>query len=58
MDKYHVVENVLFQQNQLCLTVDGRHYQYRLDDISTVLAGATREQREHFAVSPGGYGIH
>lgn len=58
MDKHHSIENVRFRHNQLCLIVDGNAYEYKLEEISDALAGASKTQRETFDISPGGYGIH
>lgn len=58
MEKHHSVERVRFQQNLLCLVVDGNSYEYKLEEISDALAGASKAQRETFEISPGGYGIH
>ena len=58
MDKAHEVETVRLSGTTLTLTVDGRRYRIDLTSQSERLARATQQQREHFDVSPSGYGIH
>lgn len=40
------------------LRVDGKHYQIDIAGESERLRNATQQQREHFEISPAGYGIH
>jgi hypothetical protein len=42
----------------LRLLVDDRSYEGEIAQHSFQLAQATNQQREHFVVSPAGYGIH
>ena len=58
MDKAHHVESVIVAGTVLRLRVDGKEYQVDLAAQSKRLAGATQAEREHFEVSPTGYGIH
>lgn len=58
MNKRHMVDNVRFLNESLSLNVDGRTLEFLLAEISPLLANATRQQRETFDVSPGGYGLH
>lgn len=58
MEKYHKIENISLQSGRICLTVDGKILEFKLDKISQRLANATEEQLNNFEVSPSGYGIH
>ena len=58
MDKAHNVEEAKVSGTMLSLRVDGRTYEIDLAKESGRLANATQQQREHFEVSPAGYGIH
>ncbi len=58
MNKAHDVQNVSFSGTILRLRVDGHDYEVDVSQQTERLANATREQREHFEISPAGYGIH
>jgi hypothetical protein len=58
MDKAHEVREVSFRGNRMRLSVDGRVYETDVSAHSRKLANAPPEQREHFVISPSGYGIH
>ena len=58
MNKYHDVQKVLFQEDTMVLTVDGKEYSFPLSAISKRLQSASRHERENFEISPSGYGIH
>ena len=40
------------------LQIDGKDHEFDLSKQSDQLARASREQREHVEISPGGYGLH
>jgi len=58
MDKVHDIQQVAFSGTILHLRVDGKHYQIDIAGESERLRNATQKQREHFEISPAGYGIH
>ena len=58
MDKAHEVSKVSISGNNIHLLVDGREYDIDLSKHSEKLANASKEQRQHFVVSPSCYGIH
>jgi hypothetical protein len=58
MQKKHTIKNVSFQNGTLSMTIDGEQHCFELNKISPRLVRATTEQREHYEVSPAGYGIH
>lgn len=58
MNKIHEIQSVIAQEDVLELIVDERSYQINWEDCSPLLAIATNAQREHFDISPSGYGIH
>jgi len=58
MGEAHHITQVSFSGMILQLRVDGKHYQIDIAGVSERLRNATPEQREHFEISPTGYGIH
>ena len=58
MNKHHEIEKVLFKDEVMFLTVDGKEYSFVLADISRRLAKATPAERAVYEISPSGYGIH
>ena len=58
MDKAHNIENVSFDGDMILLTVDGTDYKLEIRKYSTKLFKATLQQKQHFTISPSGYGIH
>jgi uncharacterized protein DUF2442 len=58
MTRYHNIEKVLFQDDNMKLKVDGKEYSFALQDISQRLAKATPAERAAYEISPSGYGIH
>jgi len=58
MDKAHEITNVSLSGTMLTLSVDGKEYHVDVTNQSARLARATQSQREHFELSPAGYGIH
>ena len=58
MDKAHDVQQISFSGTIMRLRVDGKQYQIDIAAASERLRNATQKQREHFEISPTGYGIH
>jgi len=58
MTRHHDIQKVLFRDDTLILTVDGRDYSFALKDISQRLAVASAAERTAYEISPSGYGIH
>lgn len=58
MKKYHEVHEVRFEGGKLLVHVDGRQLERELSDLSQLLLNATDQERNHYQVSPSGYGIH
>ena len=58
MNKYHEIEKVGFEKENLILRVDGKQYTFSLADISKKLADAPIAEREKYEISFSGYGIH
>ena len=58
MDKAHEVTKVSFSGNEMHLLADGREFDIDFSKHSQKLANASLEQRQHFVISPSGYGIH
>ena len=52
------VQHVSFSGSIMQLRVDGKEYQIDIANESERLRNATQQQREHFEISPVGYGIH
>ncbi len=58
MRKYHQVENIRIEENQLYLVVDGKSIQRELKGVSYSLASATPIEQTTFELTPSGYGIY
>lgn len=58
MSRYHQVENVRIEENEICLVVDGKELRVEIASVSSTLNQASEEQKKIFEVSPSGYGIH
>jgi hypothetical protein len=58
MNKYHDVQKVLFQNDEMLLTVDGQELSFPLTSLPKRLRNASQQERETFEISPSGYGIH
>jgi len=54
----HNIETVSFDQNLICLQIDGDTIKLPISKVSKKLASATDIQRNLFTISPSGYGIH
>ncbi len=52
------IQSVSFEQNLICLKIDGNLIKLPLENISKKLEAANEIQRNFFTVSPSGYGIH
>ena len=49
---------VRIQDNYLLISKSEKQYKFELKKISIRLASATKEELEHFSISPSNYGIH
>ncbi|MGH7491360.1 MAG: DUF2442 domain-containing protein [bacterium] len=58
MKKLHEVSSLRFEEHFLCFVVDNREYRIDLHKHSPKLANADEPARQHFIISPAGYGIH
>ena len=58
MKKYHEVYEVRFEGSKIFLHVDEHHLECDLSEVSSLLLHATEDERNHYKVSPSGYGIH
>ena len=54
----HNIEAVSFDQNLICLQIDGDLIKLPIAKVSKKLELATEIQRNLFTISPSGYGIH
>ena len=54
----HNIEDISFEQNQICLRVDGQTIKLPISKVSRKLESATDIQRNLYTISPSGYGIH
>jgi hypothetical protein len=54
----HHIETISFEQDQICLTIDGRLVKLPLSKLSKKLEAASTIQRNLYSISPSGYGIH
>lgn len=58
MKKFHIIERLLVDGDQLLIDIDGHQHSFDLRDISPKLASASITERQKFELSPSGYGIH
>lgn len=58
MKKFHEVESIEFHGEIMTLRTDGKVYQLNITGISPRLAKASSSARNHYQVSPSGFGIH
>ena len=58
MKKYHEIEKIDFDKNNLILIADKQEYRIPLSKISSRLLKAASIERETYEISPSGYGIH
>jgi Protein of unknown function (DUF2442) len=54
----HNIETVSFEQNLICLQIDGQLIKIPISKVSKKLESANDIQRNLFTISPSGYGIH
>lgn len=54
----HSIQYISFENDFLCLKVDGEDLKIALDVVSMRLKAASDLQRNVFSISPSGYGIH
>lgn len=58
MDREHEVKDISFRGAKMCLSVDGRKYEVGIATFSKKIADASTAQKQHYVISPSGYGIH
>ena len=58
MKKYHNITELKFTTDKMILSVDKEDFEFLISDISERLLRASGEERNHFEISPSGYGIH
>lgn len=54
----HIIETIHFEQDLICLKIDGHLIKLPLAKVSNKLASASDLQRNLYTISPSGYGIH
>lgn len=54
----HNIESIYFEQELICLKVDGKLIKLPMEQVSTKLRSANEMQRNLFKISPSGYGVH
>jgi hypothetical protein len=58
MSKFHTVNKVAFNKNEIILSIDGKMLRLPLKKISGKLSKASLHERQAYEISPSGYGIH
>lgn len=58
MNKQHEVQNLVFEDQWMILTVDHQTYRLPIEQISSRLTQASDTECNVYQVSPSGYGIH
>ena len=54
----HTIESIYFDQNIIYLKIDGRTVKAPLELVSLKLKNPNETERNHYKISPSGYGIH
>ena len=58
MSRAYRIEDFRISPEYISFRVDGNSYCFKLAEISPRLAKASNEERNHYTISPSGYGIH
>ena len=58
MTSCHRVDNLVFDNDDLIISIDDNTLRFPLGSLSKRLLAATPAQRRHFEISASGYGIH
>ena len=58
MNKHYKTIKVSFEDDTMVLQVDGKTHLINITEQSQRLATGSQAQRQHYVVSPAGYGIH
>ena len=58
MKKYHNITGLKFTTEKMILSVNEKDFEFLISDISERLLRASSEGRNHFEISPSGYGVH
>ncbi|MBI3089558.1 MAG: DUF2442 domain-containing protein [Candidatus Tectomicrobia bacterium] len=58
MPRHHEIADLYFEGELMVMTIDGEVRRFPLHEVSPALAKATERERNTFAISPSGYGIH
>lgn len=54
----HDIQMIKFENDQICLKIDGQLIKLPISKLSKKLQSASDIQRNLYTVSPSGYGIH
>ena len=52
------ISKIYFDKENLVLVLNDQQYFFKITEISEKLAKADEKGRNHFTISPSGYGIH
>jgi hypothetical protein len=58
MTSLHRVDHVVFENEEMTISIDGNTLRFPLGSLSMKLLHATPAQRRNFELSASGYGIH
>jgi hypothetical protein len=58
MTSCHHVDNLVFDNDEMTISIDDNTLRFPLSSLSKRLLNATPAQRRHFEISASGYGIH
>ncbi len=58
MKRYHNVQDIHFEGNDIVLKIDRAQKRFPLEKVSKKLLHANPIERQTYEVSPSGYGIH
>ena len=58
MSKYHNIQKITFEKNDILICINGNIMRFPLEKISKKLIKASSRERNALEISPSGYGIH
>jgi hypothetical protein len=58
MPLYHSIQKIVFEKDELVISINGKISRFPLKIISKNLFNASIHERNTYEISPSGYGIH
>ncbi len=58
LEKIHNIQSLTFEGDNMLILIDNQLFKISLFHVSSKLAGANKDERNNYIISPSGYGIH